>query len=74
MTDNEILDLAKQEGIPIHRDYDDSGLTEQELIRFARLIEQATRGADIAVAHDFIQYHMDFDKADECAKEMRNQK
>ena len=71
MTDEQIIEIAK-------RLYG-GGITAEDLrkhqtIEFARLIEQATREADIAIAHDFIQYHMDFDKADECAKEMRSQK
>ena len=67
MTTEEILEMSKQCGAIKHYFRD-------ELLTFARLIEQATREEDIAIAHDFVQYHMDFDKADECAKEMRSQK
>ena len=77
MTNDEILDLAnahfqdrKKNTLPTFTFM----TTDEELLTFARLIEQATREADIAIAHDFVQYHMDFDKADECAKEMRSQK
>ena len=67
MTKEEIIEMAKQCGAMKHYFRD-------ELLTFARLIEQATREADIAIARDFVQYHMDFDKADECAVEIRSQK
>ena len=73
ITNEEILEVAKQTNIPLWAGTDDPEFVV-ELLAFARLIEQATREVDIAIAHDFVQYHMDFDKADECAKEMRNQK
>ena len=71
MTDNEILEMSKGFSMTSGGKY---FVPDNDIIAFARLIERATREADIAIAHDFIQYHMDFDKADECAAAIRNQK
>ena len=73
MKEAEIIEAAKRTNIPLWAGTDDPEFLV-ELLAFARLIERATREADIAIAHDFIQYHMDFDKADECAATIRNQK
>jgi cobalamin biosynthesis protein CobD/CbiB len=65
MTIQEILEMAKQ---TTWRYPSPQG---ESLIAFARLVQQAQREEDIAIARDFVQYISDWDKADECAAAIR---
>ena len=66
MTDEQIIEVAKQSGTPIRYYYDDTGLTEDELITFARLVAEKQIEIDAALCD------ATFDVLD-CAKAIRSQ-
>ena len=71
ISDDQIIEMAKQSGTPIRHYYDDNGLTEKELIAFARLIEAKVREEDAKLVDNL--YHETYMRnIRDCAAAIRN--
>jgi hypothetical protein len=72
MTNEQIIEMAKQSGTPIRYYYDENGLTEKELIACARLIEKAVKKEDAQICLSLFDANDDScNEAEMCAAAIR---